>query len=250
MIKTTARTTSKCSTRSYMHYSQILATAKDAGYNIAGFGQLNKLINSKRSVILRHDIDFSPIHALKLASIEYPLDVSSTYFVSLHRPHYSPLTREMRRTIHTLIELGHEIGLHYEPEFDDLPGEISMLEHYLDCKIVAIARHNPFGVHIDLDKVSKPKGVIDAYSDDIMSSFKYITDSSGIWREGCWCHHIGQKNKYQVLIHPEWWNPDTVDPVTILDGINSAWTASNNQQAQLSRDNLILHRKKIMDGTA
>lgn len=223
----------ECDDRTYDHYTQMVKTAREQGYEMCGFGGIDKLRAAKKAIIARHDIDFSPRHALKLAALEYVLDLSATYFVSLHRPHYSPLTSEMRKTIHTLIELGHDLGLHYEAEFDNLVAEIAMLEHYLDCKIVAIARHNPFGHHFDIDKQSKPKNVVDAYSDEIMQEFKYISDSSGIWREGCWHGHIGKRDKLQVLTHPEWWDSETVDPVEQLRKINTVWTTEHNQQAQL-----------------
>lgn len=238
-----------CADRSYDHYIDTVKKAKAEGYLLGGFGVLDQLKAADKAILLRHDIDFSPTHALGLAGIERAYGVSSTFFVSLHRPHYAPLTKEMRQTIHALIELGHEIGLHYEPEFDHLEGEIAMLERYMGCKIVAIAKHNPFGSHIDLDKQSKPKNVVDAYGDHV-KEFKYISDSSGIWREGCWCGWLGQKDKIQVLTHPEWWNIDTVDPVEELHRINAKWTEEITSQAFTSIENLKNHRERILAGAA
>lgn len=249
--KTFSRITN-CPIRTYHHFEEMINRAKTEGFEIGGFGKIESLKKSNKAVILRHDIDFSPKHALKLAGLEDILQVSATYFISLHRPHYSPLTSEMRKTIHALIDHGHEIGLHYEPEFDNLEAEIGLLEHYLDCKLVAIARHNPFGNHIDIDASSKPTDVIDAYSDEIMKNFKYLSDSSGIWREGCFCGWLekSQKTKYQILIHPEWWDSLTIDPVEQLKKINTDWTSEHMRQATLSVDNLILHREKIEKGEA
>jgi hypothetical protein len=187
---------------------------------------------------------------LRLAGLEDILGVSATYFISMHRPHYSPLTSETRKSIHTLLDHGHEIGLHYEPEFDNLPAEIDMLEHYLDCDIVAIAKHNPFGNRIDIDSGNKPTDVIDAYGEDVMTSFKYLSDSSGIWREGCFCGWVDQnlKPRYQLLIHPEWWNNKTIDPVIELTNINSQWIESVGSIAKASINNLEIHRDKINKG--
>lgn len=242
----------ECADRSYDHFAETIKLYQKEGYLIGGFGKIDKLWDSERSVIMRHDIDFSLKSALSLAGLEDILGISATYFISIHRPHYSPLTSETRKTVHALLDHGHEIGLHYEPEFDDLQAEIDMLEHYLDCDIVAIARHNPFGNKIDVDKSNKPSNVIDAYGDGLMKDFKYLSDSSGIWREGCfcgWCKHP-EKSKLQVLIHPEWWATNTLDPIARLEEINSVWTNGTKAIADKAVRNLQIHREKIQHGEA
>lgn len=238
----------ECADRSYDHFESTLRHALDIGYKIGGFGTLASLRKSEMWMLDRHDIDFSPHHAIRMASIECRLGISSTYFVSLHRPHYNLLTEEMRKKIHSLIELGHEIGLHYEPRFDRIEEEIVMLEYYFDTKITAIARHNPFGVRIDIDRESKPKNVMDAYDPELMREAKYLSDSSGHWREGCFCGHLERRPKIQMLIHPEWWNETTMDPVDILADINRIWRLEGEKQGSIAIDNLKLHREKMFKG--
>lgn len=215
-------------------------------YAIGRFQDLQKLRESDSYIILRHDIDFSLSHAKMMAAREFALGIRATYFVLLHSPYYNPLTEDSRKTIHSLIELGHEIGLHYDPRFGSLEEEVKLLGNYLDTKIKSIARHNPFGVNIDVDK--KPADLIDAYDKELMKDVKYISDSSGYWREGCACGHLGRHRKMQILIHPEWWNQTTIAPDKILEEINRLWHLEVDRQGVLAVANLRLHREKMLKG--
>jgi hypothetical protein len=44
-----------------------------------------------------------------------------------------------------------------------------------------------------------------SYSNEFTKEMKYLSDSSGIWREGCCCKHLGNHDRFQILTHPEWW---------------------------------------------
>jgi hypothetical protein len=34
---------------------------------------------------------------------------------------------------------------------------------------------------------------------------KYLSDSNGFWREGDLTQHLGAHERFQVLVHPDWW---------------------------------------------
>jgi hypothetical protein len=44
----------------------------------------------------------------------------------------------------------------------------------------------------------------DGLRDVIKVGFKYLSESSMNWREGCFCQHIDEYRLLNVAIHPEW----------------------------------------------
>ena len=59
-------------------------------------------------ILLRHDVDSRPQHALKIGGIEHQHGLSATYFFRTVGELFDP------DTIQALHALGHEIGYHYE----------------------------------------------------------------------------------------------------------------------------------------
>lgn len=60
-----------------------------------------------KMAILRHDVDYKPINALKMAKLEHSLEISSSYYFR----YPATFIPEVIKEIH---DLGHEIGYHYE----------------------------------------------------------------------------------------------------------------------------------------
>src|SRR5947208_126656 len=68
-----------------------------------------------KHVLWRHDIDFSMHRALRLAQLEKEAGVISTYFLYPHSLFYNFLSRSVIDLVLKIIELGHDIGLHFDP---------------------------------------------------------------------------------------------------------------------------------------
>lgn len=233
-----------CNQFTYNHYTELLELAKQQGYQIGPFRDHAKLLEKgKKSIILRHDVDFSLSHALKMAALEHSFGVQSTYFILLHSPSYNPLTEDTRNTVKAILELGHELGLHYDPRFQLVSQEAELLSQYFDTKVTAIARHNPFGVKIDVDM---PAGFVNAYSKEFFKDIKYLSDSSQHWREGCLCGNLGKHEKMQVLVHPEWWASKTTPPDQTLLDIGDLRRLELERRNGLDVANLRLHREKML----
>ena len=64
--------------------------------------------SSSSLVILRHDIDRLPNNALKMAQLEYELDVKATYYFRIGNNIFN------KKIIKQIINYGHELGYHYE----------------------------------------------------------------------------------------------------------------------------------------
>jgi hypothetical protein len=172
-----------------------------------------------RAIILRHDIDTQLDIAVKMAEIESRSSISSTFFVRFHSHAYNPLCIKDARKIQKIAQLGHEIGLHYEPDYYSLIGrsfhdfvrnEIDLLSAISDQKVKCVAPHEPTrsGIKRIDDDLAKELGITtQAYSDTLMSNFKYLSDSSCNWREGSWFYHLNEESyeKMYILTHPYWW---------------------------------------------
>ena len=78
------------------------------------FRKFNESLSSK-SVILRHDIDFSPQYALEIAKLENRLGLSSTFFFLLSSNIYSLASQINRAVVKEIIRLGHSVSLHFDP---------------------------------------------------------------------------------------------------------------------------------------
>ena len=64
-------------------------------------------------VILRHDVDFSPSLAYRMADLEMKYGIRSTYYIRTRGP-YNILGRGFHDWLKNLSDLGFEVGLHYE----------------------------------------------------------------------------------------------------------------------------------------
>ena len=72
------------------NYKRLLRIAKK-NYSFILFNKISYF--EKKSILLRHDVEFSVPIALKMAKIEADLGISSTYFVQLHSDFYNALEK-------------------------------------------------------------------------------------------------------------------------------------------------------------
>jgi hypothetical protein len=89
----------------YRHYLELLV---QSGAQFLTFEQFIESGESsfERYVLLRHDVDRKPTNALAMAKVEAALNVSATY--------YFRITTIDDEIIKQILELGHEVGFHYE----------------------------------------------------------------------------------------------------------------------------------------
>lgn len=212
---------------SYRHYRETLQAAAGQGYEFttlrawASRGTGSSSDGPDRTILLRHDVDRSVTKALCLAQIEAELGIAATYYVRLHSNYYNPFGHVAYRQIQAIRALGHEIGLHTEfwdaariagedplgmfrrelAVFDAVVGEpchTYSLHRTTGSSDLADVQQAMRAIHADI-------GIPGAYDPVFQQDIKYLSDSSGIWREGCMCGHIGRHQRMQLLTHPDWW---------------------------------------------
>lgn len=193
------------------HYREILESALQAGYVFEGFH--HQISSSQASQIyLRHDIDVCPEEALDMAILEAELGVRATYFVLVNSPLYNLLSKDSLELIHQINSRGHWIGLHVDVPLlksSDLVQVENQISKFIDFYaaylplIPVVSFHRP---HVDV-LGHEFTHFISTYSPRFFNKIKYISDSRGVWREGCPCEALKQRAypALQILVHPIWW---------------------------------------------
>ena len=194
------------------HYKEILSLLKGQ-YIFATYPGFNK---NDRFVLLRHDIDFSPHRALKMAELESDMDTPSTYFVNLHSEYYNALEKEIYGIIKKIHSLGHYIGIHFDTHFyniqteeeidERLQQERTIFAHFFELDVQCFSFHNtnPFILSCQKEKYA---GLVNSYSEYFQKELVYCSDSNGYWRYKRMYDVIENENaaRLQLLTHPEWW---------------------------------------------
>ena len=201
------------------HYRECLSLALKKSYAFFPLSLYEDAIKVDRSILNRHDVDTQLDIALEMAVIENSLGISSTYFLRFHSHAYSLMNIKHANIAKQIASLGHEIGLHYEPDFYSMIGsefnkcvdsEILLLSEICNTTIRSAVPHEPRRTKrwkLDSDIRKRLSITVEAYDKCLIDNFKYISDSSCNWREGSMFYHIQNEsyNKLYILTHPYWW---------------------------------------------
>jgi len=169
---------------------------------------------SNRHLILRHDVDFDLDAAIGMAETEAKQGWRATYFVLLRTEFYNPLSQAGTAAVRQLINLGHDVGLHFDASLyagdeagliSAVKSESATLEQISDAPVTCFSLHRP---HPDmLDNGFEVDGLINAYAPRYFRDFGYCSDSRGAWHHGHPLDHaaVKQGSALQLLTHPIWW---------------------------------------------
>lgn len=192
-------------------YENILLKAKKLGYKFPNLSECPKRLDRyPKFLLLRHDIDSSPLNALKMAKLEHALGLSANYYVMMHSPFYNIASSPYFDAMREIARMGHEIGLHYDYKFYEekkmnpqkgLLRDIKALEGILDIKVRSVSQHK-VATH---SRISVGQSYVDAYDKRLAERAVYISDSGFKWRKESLAGLIGKCPKIYALIHPTTW---------------------------------------------
>lgn len=201
------------------NYRRLLRLAK-LNYNFTNFGNLN---TDESFIILRHDIDYSPHAARKMAKIEAEEGIEATYFVLLHSEFYNLIEKEITDYLREILDLGHHLGLHFDCKYYNIKNEehlssllcweCGILEEIFDRKIGVFSFHNPTPEILKYGDFQY-SGLINTYAEYFRKEIYYCSDSNGYWRFQR-LEDILRKadaDRLQILIHPEMWQETVMSP--------------------------------------
>ena len=201
-------------------YVELVSAAADR-YRLLRFPEAS---SQGEAALWRHDIDFSPQRALALAKVEAAIGVPATYFVQVSSRYYSIFEPEIAAILRQIVVLGHDIGLHFDPEvcahhpipdYDErIAFEAKVLEEVVDTSVTAFTLHNPTTlVGVSIDQPSRA-GLVNGSCSFLRSSYSYCSDSNGLWRFRSLGEMIADPSvkRLYALTHPEWWQIEAMSP--------------------------------------
>jgi len=189
-----------------------------------------------RWFVLRHDVDFAPAAALALAQREAQAGVRATYFLLLSAETYNLQAPEHTALPRRLVELGHEVGLHYDAAALEAVGpaardelvslRLRTLEALAGAPVRSIALHNPS--LSGADPLAGRADLVSAYDPAYTRDIAYFSDSCGAWRNDAWRALTAGPlpDRFQLLVHPLFWAAEHADRWARLD----AWQAAQRRR--------------------
>ena len=204
-------------------YGALLSALTDRGYKDQDFSNAGP---TSQDIILRHDLDFDLEAALPIAKIESTLGLRATYFVLVRSEFYNPFSDTGQKVISSLIDSGHEIGLHLDAFLygNDLASleaaadkESGLLESFYGIDVSVLSFHRPLKRLLGYDKTIG--GRLHTYQPRFFSDIGYCSDSRGEWHHGYPLDHpaVSAKTALQLLTHPIWWTMPGAAPADKLD---------------------------------
>jgi hypothetical protein len=174
-------------------YRKLLESYLEEHYHpIALEDYFMKGLENEGTLLLRHDVDRDPERSLEMARIEHEIGLRGTYYFRTIPGVFNP------SIIHSIAELGHEIGYHYE-DLARCKGDMKRaleafrrnLEALRACYPVRtvcmhgspLSRHDNRRIFEHLDP--EQEGILgEPYLHIEPGSFFYLSDTGGHWDGG------------------------------------------------------------------
>jgi hypothetical protein len=208
-----------------------------ATHRLVAFADLREGIPDERLVILRHDVDYVPEAALSLAREEASRGIRATYFLLLNGFYYNLLDPRYATVASQLVELGHEVGLHYDVNFlrrfpdGQWPRLMEMQAGVLATlsgePVTTIAMHQPGLYGQDPLRHRTDLPFLNAYDDRFCRAMTYASDSCRAWRDATWelLSRGPLPKQLQLALHPLNWGRTDRDRQTIFNDVHATLTA-------------------------
>jgi hypothetical protein len=188
-------------------------------------------------------VDVSLELASKLANAERQAGWCATYYVLVTSDLYNIHSASSRSLLRSILDAGHEIGLHFdatvhadadEAHYAELEAaarrECVVLGDIIETPVESISFHRPVRFLQGLD--GSFAGLPHAYQPHFFRDVEYCSDSDGAWNYG---HPLDRQSiktgqPMQLLTHPVWWTAEpglsTPDKVDALLRRRTAWLRS------------------------
>lgn len=203
------------------NYRRLIQLAKEKGFQF--ILHKDEFVPERKDVIWRHDVEFEPDIALKMAHIEHEEGVVASYFFQLHSPFYNVTEPHYREVFYEIKDLGHIVGLHFDSAYWGITSEEQLNDYIKQDKDYLVTN---FGIDIDTFSFHnttpftqsclayKYGGLINVYASFFKQHYNYCGDSLGYWRfdrledvlNDVTVQHL------QVLTHDANWSEDVLSP--------------------------------------
>lgn len=199
-------------------YVDLLRALRAALYSLSPVSQIRAEPTGRRAYV-SHDLDISLGPAAMMAEAEARLGVTSTYYVLL-TGHYNVLSPSSIGILKGLVELGHEIGLHYDLQtypreyraaWDRLRREVDLLASATGRPVETISMHQPHVGHSNT--FLRGDEFINRHDPRFAEGLLYVSDSCRAWRDTSLLSCFGPRPPRRLLLltHPELWLDGSID---------------------------------------
>jgi len=216
---------------SYSHFRQLLHAASShfSAYRLEDAPDILQSDDQRPKLFLRHDIKISLNRALPLAEFEHERNLPATYMVRADSPFYSLNERKVRVQLLELLQMKHEVGLHFDlasaeelsPSFlnaieSRLSAACELVEQIICRPIRSISLQRPIPLLFDGPLLIQKR--VNADASELRSW--YISDTGGQWKEK---HPFSKtakprKQVLQFILHPIWWGETHLSAPQRLQG--------------------------------
>jgi hypothetical protein len=225
-------------------YRALLTAGLDAGYVTAGFTDPP---TPGRTLLLRHDVDYSLDMALQLARVNAELGAGGTFFILLRGHAYNPLSSTSMVRLHDIVGLGQRLALHAAGPHakDRLVADFEYLAGQLPLE-PAFSWHNPTPEQIAADRNhDRVSGLVNVYSRPFLEEAEYLSDSN--FRnspEDLVAALQGALPVMHLLIHPINW---VAGGASMLEVFARAWPYILRESEREARSNRV-YASSLPDG--
>ncbi len=209
---------------SYKHYTEMLKKLK-ATKKLTTFHDVDGYERDEY-IVIRHDIELSPMRAAKMAKIEAEIGIQSTYLVQVDSNAYNPFSQENLKYLNNILYYKHPLGLHYNHDrkmkgselVRDIENKLELLARGVNWPTNIFSGHMPSKQFL-LANIKIPN-VINCYNEKFFRHYSkpdngviYVTDANNQWRYGYPLEMLEKYDKLrmQIVIHPYTWNKENVD---------------------------------------
>jgi hypothetical protein len=203
----------------FKNYRRLITLAK-SNYRFRTYTDFNK---EERFILWRHDVDFSPEGAMKMAAIEADEGIIATYFLCIRSNFYNLLEDRGADCVREIARHGHCIGLHFDSSLYEIRDEQDLETCLQKEKAVFHEFYNQevrvFSFHMTTssEKTYQRRvyaGMLNTHSEVFRNGVGYCSDSNGYWRfrrlEDVLLE--AKDERLQVLTHPVWWQDKIMSP--------------------------------------
>ena len=204
-------------------YERLLRRVRDAGRPFLEFDDRE----AREGVLLHHEVELSLDRALAMARLEATLRIDGTYCVPLEAPIEDSSTVTYADTVRTLSQLGHEVGLRFDPRahWEEPPSDAAVRRR-IDDRREVLSRL--IGEPVEVVSLRRPterlrtlelEGAVNASRRPDVPGFRRVSDREWVDREP---FAGGVPGRFRLVVHPGLWHPVERPEREVLEGYRRA----------------------------
>ena len=207
-------------------YRALLDRLRTAGYAFRPVSEMPEPVWG-RTCYLRHDVALHLTRVDEMARVEAEAGARATYYVLMSAP-YNPASPANQAVLRRLVELGHEIGVHYDlsvyPADPDqaaerMEWEAAALERLAGAPVRTVSTHPAQAGHADPFREGSAR--VHPHDPRWQAELAHVSDGSRAWRDTGLLGFLDSAapRRLLLLVHPELWlDADDAGPSRYRDG--------------------------------